>query len=87
MLNSATDHEAAFPTVKYDLTDEQAAFLCRFDLSKGSDGLLQVETHADDATARQLLNLGLIAYINAVYIFTQLTPAGVALVKDLREEN
>jgi hypothetical protein len=87
MLNSATDHEAALPTAKSDLTDEQATFLCRFDLSKGSDELLQVETLADDATARELLNLGLIAYINAVYIFAQLTPAGVALVKELREEN
>src|SRR3546814_6912380 len=75
--NSMTDAtipiQTTSPISKAQLSAEQIDFLGRFDLSKGHDALLQIQTNADDAIARQLLKLGMIAYINAGYIFAQLT--------------
>src|SRR3546814_14204833 len=66
--NSMTDAtipiQTTSPISKAQLSAEQIDFLGRFDMSKGNDALLQFQTSADDAKARQLLKLGLILYIN-----------------------
>src|SRR3546814_11721361 len=74
MTDATIPIQTTSPISKAQLSAEQIDFLGRFDLSKGHDALLQIQTNADDAIARQLLKLGLIAYINDGYIFDQLTP-------------
>ena len=67
------------------LTPEQKSLLQRIDLSTGNDALFHIETKEDDIVARELLHLGLIAQIFAIYLFAQLTNLGLAMRKRLEE--
>src|SRR3546814_19825190 len=87
MTDATIPIQTTSPISKAQLSAEQIDFLGRFDLSKGHDALLQIQTNADDAIARQLLKLGLIAYINAGSIFAQLTSAGVIIAEEIQEED
>lgn len=61
------------------LTPAQKSLLQRIDLSTGNDALLQIESQEDSIVAHELLNLGLIAHIIAIYVFVQLTSLGLEL--------